>query len=136
MANSAQLTPEQRRPLEGLLPPEYPERLRGLALTAYARLLAEMRPTDTPGMHYVAWLAFAVVDSWREEHGGANFYLMAGKAYGLTQRDREMMSHYTGNNIPDLAREYKLSEPHVRRIVAAWYQEYHRTRQPQLPLDP
>jgi Mor family transcriptional regulator len=118
------------------LPLEYPDRLRELALTAYARLLTEMHPEDAPGMHRVAWLAFAVVESFREEHGGANFYLMAGKSYLLTQRDREMMGRYTGNNIPELAREYGLSEPHVRRIVSAWYQEYRKTRQPQLPLEP
>ncbi len=135
MADSARLTPEQRGPLEGLLPLKYPDRLKGLALTVYARLLHEMPPNDSAQMHRLAWLAFSIVEGLCEEHGGANFYMMSAKQYKLTKRDREMMSRFTGNNIPQLARESGLSEPHVRRIVAAWYREYQQRHQGSLALD-
>lgn len=134
MADSARLTPEQRGPLEGLLPLEYPDRLKDMALTVYARLLEELPPRESAEMHRLAWLSFSIVESLSVEHGGANFYMMSAKQYRLTQRDREMMGRFNGKNIPELAREYRLSEPHVRRIVAVWYREYQQRSQGHLAL--
>lgn len=134
MAESVLLTPEQRGPLEGLLPLEYPERLREMAMALYAELL-ELLPDHPGGAHHLAWVAFSQCERLSTELGGGNFYMHKGKAYRLTQRDREMMARYNGRNIPQLARHYGLTETRVRQIVDAYYREFQARRQPQLALD-
>lgn len=133
MANSALLTPAQRAPLEGLLPLGYPTRLRNMALTAYAHLLEEMRPVGDD-VHRVAWLAFTTVESLSLAHGGEQFYMVKGMTYRAQQRARQIAAEYTGHNIEQLARRYRLSEPRVRQIIADYYSEYRSVTQPRLDL--
>ncbi|MFM2330015.1 MAG: hypothetical protein RLZZ494_2118 [Pseudomonadota bacterium] len=134
MPESALLTPEQRRPLEGLLPLEYPERLREMALELYAELL-ELMPDNPGGPAWLAWVAFSQTERVSTALGGGNFYMHKARHFRLTKRDREMMAKYNGRNVPQLAREYGLTETRVRQIVDAWYKEYTAKRQPPLIAD-
>lgn len=63
-------------------------------------------------------VAAACTESTRKLWGGGNYYFPRGMKYELTFRDHELFRKFTGDNVPDLAREYEMSEQRVYQIIA------------------
>lgn len=129
------LTGRDLAPLEALVDEAYPERLRDMATCLFAHMLDE---PEFAGLEpaRVARLALDMTDSLSTELGGGNFYMHKGHRYRLSVRDRQMMREYRGNNIPELAVRYHLTETRIRQIVAAFEAEEFARRQPPLFVAP
>lgn len=123
----ATATAEQLAPLEAAFDSAYPERLRDVATCLYLQLLAERLPGIAPPA--LAGIALRQTELLSQELGGGNFYMHKGTSYRLSVRDREMCGRFKGNNFPELARAYDLTEQRVRQIVAAWQREELERRQ-------
>jgi Mor family transcriptional regulator len=52
-----------------------------------------------------------------EDHPGQNFYLAKGQAYQLDVRDQAIYAKFNGRNHAQLAREFKVTPRHIRRVV-------------------
>jgi Mor family transcriptional regulator len=50
-------------------------------------------------------------------YGGLPFYFLKIDSLPQKRRDRKIRTEFNGRNYKDLARKYKLSEMHIRRIV-------------------
>lgn len=130
--NLERLTGRDLAPLEALIDADYPERLREMATCLFATLIEDPLSSALP-RPALARLALDLTDQLSTELGGANFYMHKGHHYRLSLRDRQMMREYRGNNIPQLAAKYRLTETRVRQIVAAYEAEEFARRQPSLP---
>ncbi|MGD9809676.1 MAG: Mor transcription activator family protein [Deferribacterales bacterium] len=49
--------------------------------------------------------------------GGMNIYIHSTKQMFRPERDRQIMKKFTGSNQRDLAKEFGLSESHIRAII-------------------
>lgn len=108
-------------------PPEYPELLNDIG-QVIARKLADLGfPAENAKNS-----AYQITETIRTELGGTHMYLPKGQSYELNARDREIYSRYTGRNLYELSRMYKLTEMQIRTIVKRGLARA-RARQ-QLPL--
>lgn len=62
-------------------------------------------------------LAFMAMRALAQYHGGRSFYLPKGEDLDRALRDREIWERLRGNNIPELAREYRLTEVQIYNII-------------------
>ncbi len=124
-----QVTAADLAPLERVLDPEYPERLRDMCTVIFLAL--QDHGQDTPA----AELALALTEAVSLELGGGSFYMHKGFVFrqGLTKRDREIAEQARSNNLHILARRHGITEMRVRQIVDAYRQEQFLARQGQLP---
>ena len=124
-----QVTAADLAPLERLLDPEYPDRLRDMCTVIYLAL--QDHGQDIPAEE----LALALTEAVSLELGGASFYLHKGFLFRkkLTARDREIAEQARHNNIHILARKHNITEMRVRQIVGEYRHEQFLARQDQLP---
>lgn len=135
MPELERLTTDELRPLDRTLPESYPERLRDMSLSLYCQLLDDMPPGDDPAKRYsLARLAYRLTERLSTDLGGSGFYMHKGHLHRLSERDKKMCSKFRGNNIPQLAKEYNLSDTRVRQILHAWTLEQIASRQGVLDL--
>lgn len=135
------LSSAEAQVLEALLPEGLTETMREVALCLFMPLaLQDSRAgqccPDDAWRAVLTAMARAVLlqlDSLAAHMGGQPIYLAKGMAVGLNARDRRLCSEFRGNNYPELARRYRLTEMRVRQIVAAWQQEQFQARQAGLP---
>lgn len=73
--------------------------------------LAEMSAEQAERVAREAVVRFA------EDHASEQVYISKAMTYKLDSRDLEIYRRITGNNITALAREYKISPRHIRRIA-------------------
>jgi Mor family transcriptional regulator len=59
------------------------------------------------------------VDAVRRDWGGLKPYIPMGRAIDKDERDAEIERRWNGNNARELCRQFEISEPHLRRILAA-----------------
>lgn len=124
-----QVTAADLAPLEEVLDPEYPERLRDMATVIYIALQDHGQDMPAPE------LALALTEAVSLELGGGQFYMVKGFLHrkGLTKRDREIAQQSTGYNLHLLARKHNLTDMRIRQIVSAYKHEQFLARQDQLP---
>lgn len=67
------------------------------------------------------------------EYGGQRMSVPQDMQYPLDQRDQELWDAYTGNNIPDLAARFALTDQQVRNIIGYVRQREAANRQVVLP---
>ena len=68
----------------------------------------------------------------RRDWGGQRIYIQMGRTFELGQRDRELAARWTGRNTRELCLEYRITETHLRRVVAAVRGEDAKRRQDDL----
>jgi len=121
-------------PLEAVMDPAYPDRLREIAEHLFLQLLEEEDAAPDPARaHQMAQIALRQTERLSINLGGGNFYMHKGVSFRLTPRNREMCARFTGNNYDALALAYGLSDMRVRQIVNAWQVERFMHRQETLP---
>lgn len=62
-------------------------------------------------------IAVAAIVQVGSDTGGMNIYIHSTKQMLRPERDRRIMSKFTGCNVRQLAKEFGLSESHVRAII-------------------
>jgi Mor family transcriptional regulator len=123
------VTEAELAPLEALFDPGYPERLRDMAISLFLEL--KSLDADVPPHE----MALALTERVSTELGGGQFYMHKGFSYRLTNRDRQIMREFTGNNHHLLAKKHNLSDMRVRQIVNAFQLEAFTRNQRTLPMD-
>ncbi|MGH8782092.1 Mor transcription activator family protein [Paraburkholderia sp.] len=108
-------------------PPDYPELLEHIGQLVYRDLCER-------GVHpgIAADMALLVGDSICTEFGGTQIYVPRALTYRLSQRDAEIFREFRGDNFPQLARKYGLSEMQLRNIVRKAIEIERRRSQPAL----
>ena len=130
-----QTSAEEIAPIEAVLDPAYPERLRDIATSLYLELIGQDELRQMMGLPRLAQLALALTERVSTDLGGSYFYMHKGTSYRLTSRDRAMCAKFNGRNYHQLAREHDLTEMRVRQIVNAWQLDAFSRRQGNLGLD-
>ena len=132
------LRPKELAPLEAVLDPAYPDRLREVATCLYVELLDQTEVRAKLNVKWLAQLALALTERLSLDMGGSTFYMHKGTYYRqgltLTPRNREMCAKFRGDYTV-LAREYGLSDQQVRTIVDAWQRDQFLARQGVLAVD-
>ncbi|MGE4319658.1 MAG: Mor transcription activator family protein [Deferribacterales bacterium] len=62
-------------------------------------------------------IAVAAIIRVGSDTGGMNIYIHSTKQMLRPERDREIMAKFTGGNVRQLAKDFELSESHVRAII-------------------
>lgn len=102
-------------PLERIMDPAYPETWREIAGCLYlqVRTRREFAGDDAQA----AALALELTEGLRAEIGGSQPYLAKGVAYELSERDRQILAKFNGNNHDALAREFDLTPRQIYSIL-------------------
>jgi len=58
------------------------------------------------------------IEAIRRDWGGLRPYISMGRALDNDKRDAEIARRWNGHNARELCREFQISEPHLRRILA------------------
>lgn len=95
-------------------PENYLEQLEQIGQILYRELLELNMPEADANAK-----AFKMVEALRAAVGGGAIYFPLGMQYELSIRDQEIWAQFRGNNIPQLASKYKLSQMQVRNILVA-----------------
>lgn len=108
-------------------PPDYPEVLEHVGQIVYRELCER-------GLHprIAADMALLVADSICTEFGGTQPYIPRALSYRLSHRDAEIFQEFRGDNYPQLARRYSLSEQQVRNIVRRGIELQRQRHEPEL----
>jgi len=77
--------------------------------------------------------SFEAVEYIRKLYGGQSPYIPRGCKFDSSERDKEIYKKYRGDNIPELAREYKLSIVSIYKIVAKFRLKTKRSGQTTQP---
>jgi len=93
---------------------KYPEFLSDLADKLSALLVEEGLARERAQA-----IARRHVDAVRRDWGGLRPYVPMGRALDNDRRDAEIKRRWNETNARELCREFDISEPHLRRIVAA-----------------
>lgn len=141
ISHSRRLTASESQVLDDALPAKIRPEMRDIALCLYEALALQDRRAgqETPQpcwigvLQHIASAVAAQIEHLAREKGGAPIYISKGIAIRLSARDHDLCKEYRGDNIPQLARKYDLTEVRVRQIVALWQQEQFARRQPRLP---
>lgn len=105
------ITPEHLAAVARLLPDSATDVVQEMAAVLYASLPARLAHRDA--------LAVALVDAVRGHFGGAQIYIPKPGAEQVSERNRQIYAAFNGRNYMQLAREFDLTERHVRDIVEA-----------------
>ena len=110
----------------------WPETLASMVDVAAHALMRELGDAG-----HARRLATAVIYALAKYHGGATFYLPKGDELDCAIRDKKMWDRYDGRreSVLALAKEYRLTEQAVYRILARQRAIHRRRTQPDLPLD-
>ena len=109
------------------IPEKYPDVLADLARQLYAGLVrGGIKPAAAAK---VVWRS---VEHVRVTIGGVAEYIPKGISYMCSERDREILAKFRGNNYEALAREYNLTEMRIRQIIATVLEEERARRQADL----
>lgn len=92
-------------------PPDYPELLDQMGQIVSRNLHGMGFPPEN-AKHG----AFQIMEEIRTELGGG-MYLPKGRDYELSKRDAQIFDKWRGNNYPELAREFGLTDMQIRNIV-------------------
>lgn len=124
-----QVSAAELAPLEAVLHPSYPERLREMATVIYLAL--QDHGQDLPAHD----LALALTEAVSLGLGGGSFYMHKGFVHRrrLDIRDREIARSFNGRNHHLLAKKHNLSDMRIRQIVDAWQEEQYLAKQDELP---
>lgn len=109
-------------------PDAYPE-LLGDLLTNLAREL-KAAGLDVTSASDIAWRATEKV---RDRWSGQTIYVPQAITYETRKRYEQIWNEFTGDNVPDLARRYRLSEQAVYAAIRHMREEH--KRRAQLTLD-
>ncbi|MDG4811678.1 Mor transcription activator family protein [Hydrogenovibrio sp. 3SP14C1] len=77
-------------------------------------------------------LASVIVTAIAFHFGGRNFYLPSNEKLERAIRDIQIWKDFTGNNIPELSKKYKLSEVSIHNVLATQRKIRHDKVQPKL----
>lgn len=91
---------------------KYPVFHEDLAAKLAALLIGEGLPGDRAHA-----LARRHVDDVRRDWGGMKVYIPMGRDIDNAARNAEIVRRWNGRNTAELCREYRISEPHLRRIA-------------------
>lgn len=91
-----------------------PDLLSELAAKLAALLIEEGLPRERAHA-----LGRKAADFVRRDWGGQKIYIPMGQALDISERDQEIARRWHGRNTLEICREFGISEPHLRRIVAA-----------------
>ncbi len=94
------------------LGPEYPEILADLAMQIRELLIEAKLPEALAEQ-----LALASAERMRQRWGGQLTYIPIGASHEAMRRWLQIWSKFTGDNIPQLAKEFSLSEVYVYQII-------------------
>lgn len=111
------LTGEQIAPLAATIPPGFPEVWRDLAGSFYASLLGDAG-LSLPEPE-CARLAVALAQGVGRDLGGDQVYIPRNARHRTQNTRQAIAREFNGKNLHTLARKYRVSVRHVRRIVAA-----------------
>lgn len=123
--------------LEELLPEKLTHSMHGVAVCMFEALVVldeRAGQTDPAGPwleQLQAWAGqvFAQMQHLADEVGGQAIYFAKGVLIHLSERDREMVDKFRGNNIQQLAREYRITPTRVRQILESVQREACQRRQ-------
>ncbi|WIX31229.1 Mor transcription activator family protein [Salinicola sp. JS01] len=76
--------------------------------------------------------AYRAVRALAHFAGGRQLYVPQGRNLDRALRDREIFARYTGDNVPELAKHYALSEMYVYSILSEQRELHRRRVQPEL----
>lgn len=91
---------------------KYPE-----ILTDIAGMLREFHLGRGVAPDEAGKLAFEEAEVLRQNLGGQLVYIPLGKGHEALKRWTEIWGKFTGDNVPQLAAEYKVSEAYVYQII-------------------
>lgn len=94
-------------------PFELEDSLRELAETA-RDVLADLMQIDE---ETASRLAREFVVRFAEDHAGEAIYFAKGKGYQLDVRDLEIYAAFNGRNLQQVARQFKVTPRHIRRLI-------------------
>lgn len=89
---------------------DYPDVMVDFATCVFDVLAGE-------GMKNAAALARQVADRITDEMGGGQVYITHNNTLAARDRAREIYRKFNGRNVRNLAREYKLSERRIYKII-------------------
>ena len=91
------------------------ELLQDLAAKVAEQVMASMQADAKHAQDIGDAVATAVARDW----GGQNVYIPMDHAARLAERNAQIFARYTGDNVSQLAAEYRLSEQAIYRIITA-----------------
>lgn len=91
---------------------KYPEILREIALTLKEALVALPADEFDPEKK-----ARALTEALRQRFSGELLYIPKGVSHDALQKHYEVWRKYTGDNVPQLAKEFRLSEVYIYQII-------------------
>ena len=113
--------------LEELLPERLTHSMHGVAVCLFeALVMLDERAGQTapagPWLEQLQTWAYQVLAQMQHlanEVGGQAIYFAKGITMRLSERDREMVAKFRGNNVQQLAKEYRITSNRVRQILEA-----------------
>jgi Mor family transcriptional regulator len=94
------------------LGPEYPEILAEMAAHVFECLKESGVPKER-----AAEIAVKAAERVRQNFGGQVVYIPFGLSHEALKRWEEIWAKFTGDNQPQLAREYGCTEVHINRVL-------------------
>jgi Mor family transcriptional regulator len=110
---------------------DYPELLIDIAEQVALRVKAHV-----PNEEEARRIGYEVAEHIRNHHAGEMIYFPRGRKFEARRLHQELWEKFTGNNVPDLAKEYKMAEPSVYRILKFMKEQQERRSQMSLLGEP
>jgi len=106
------------------LGPDYPELLADMATHVFKCLKDSGVPEPL-----AAEIAMKAAERVRQNFGGQVVYVSLGRSHEALKRWEELWAKFTGDNQPQLAREYGCTEVHIYRVLRRMREAKRRARQ-------
>lgn len=109
---------------------DYPEVLIEIAELVAAKLKPLLPGPDND--EACKQLGFDVAEHIRQHHAGEMMYFPRGRKFEANRLHESIWEKFTGRNVPELAKEFKMTEPSIYRILK--FMQVRQTRRNQLSL--
>jgi Mor family transcriptional regulator len=106
---------------------DYPE-----LLTDIAEQVAIALKPHLPAEAEAKRIGFEVAEHIRHHHAGEMIYFPRGRRFEANRLHEEIWQKFTGRNQPELAKEFKMTEPSIYRILK--FMQLRASRKNQLSL--
>ncbi len=106
---------------------DYPELLMDIA-----EQVALALKTHLPNEDEAKRVGFEVAEHIRHHHAGEMIYFPRGRKFEANRLHDDIWQKFTGRNVPELAKEFKMTEPSIYRILK--FMQHRATRKNQLSL--
>ncbi len=74
-----------------------------------------------------------IANSLCAEYGGGVMYIPKDREYGASERDEKIWNEFSGDNVPELAKRYDLTEQMIYQIIREQRAMFRKRSQSALP---